>query len=48
MPLCMLLYYKNETALTTFLFIASATVLLVSIILFTVLVFFDKKVFTRN
>lgn len=48
MPLSMLVYYKNETSLTTLVFILSASVLLLAIILFAVLVFFDKKLFTRN
>jgi cbb3-type cytochrome oxidase subunit 3 len=43
MPLSMLIYFKNETTLTTTMFI-----LLLGIILFTILVFFDKKIFPRN
>ena len=48
MPLSMLIYYKNETALTTVMFIVTASILLLAIILFTVMVFFDKKIFQRN
>jgi hypothetical protein len=48
MPLSMLIYYKNETTLTTIMFISTASILLLAIILFTVLVFFDKKIFPRN
>lgn len=48
MPLSMLIYYKNETSLTTLMFILTAAILLLAIILFTVLVFFDKKVFARD
>ena len=48
MPLSMLIYYKNETSLTTLMFILTASILLLAIILFTIIVFFDKKIFTRN
>lgn len=48
MPISMLIYYKNETTFTTVAFIVSASVLLLAIILFTVLVLFDKKIFSRN
>lgn len=48
MPLSMLLYYKNKTDLTTFLFIFTASILLLAVILFVVLVFFDKKIFARG
>lgn len=48
MPLSMLIYYKNENTLTTITFISTASVLLLAIILFTILLFFDKKIFTRN
>jgi len=48
MPLSMLVYYKNENTLTMITFISSASVLLLAIILFTVLVFFDKRIFARN
>lgn len=47
MPLSMLIYYKNETALTTIMFISTASILLLGIIFFTILVFFDKKIFPR-
>lgn len=48
MPISMLIYYKNETTFTTVAFIVSASVLLLAIILFAVLVLFDKKIFSRN
>jgi hypothetical protein len=48
MPLSMLIYFKNETTLTTTMFILTASILLLGIILFTILVFFDKKIFPRN
>jgi cbb3-type cytochrome oxidase subunit 3 len=48
MPLSMLIYYKSENTFTTLFFILTASVLLLAIILFTVLVFFDKKIFARN
>jgi len=48
MPLSMLIYYKNKTAFTTVMFIVTASILLLAIILFTVLVFFDKKIFQRS
>lgn len=48
MPISMLVYYKNENTLTTITFISSASILLLAIILFTILLFFDKKIFTRN
>ncbi|QMV43306.1 hypothetical protein [Cohnella cholangitidis] len=48
MPLSMLIYYKNENTLTTITFISTASVLLLAIILFTILLFFDKKIFIRN
>jgi hypothetical protein len=48
MPLSMIVYYKNENTLTMITFISSASILLLAIILFAVLVFFDKKLFTRN
>jgi len=48
MPLSMLIYYKSENTLTLITFISSASILLLAIILFLVLVFFDKRIFTRN
>lgn len=45
MPLSMMIYYKSMNTFTTILFISTATVLLLAIILFAILVFFDKKVF---
>jgi cbb3-type cytochrome oxidase subunit 3 len=48
MPLSMLIYYKSENTFTTLFFILTASVLLLAIILFTVLVFFDKKIFARS
>lgn len=48
MPISMLVYYKNENTLTTITFISSASILLLAIILFAILLFFDKKIFTRN
>jgi hypothetical protein len=48
MPLSMLVYYMNENTLTMITFISSASILLLAIILFAVLLFFDKKLFTQN
>jgi hypothetical protein len=48
MPLSMLIYYRVENTFTTLFFIVTASVLLLAIILFTVLVFFDKKIFARD
>jgi hypothetical protein len=48
MPLSMLVYYMNENTLTMITFISSASILLLAIILFAVLLFFDKKIFTQN
>ncbi|MBD2862459.1 hypothetical protein [Paenibacillus oceani] len=45
MPLSMLLYYKMENTFTMITFITSASILLLGIILFTILLFFDKKIF---
>lgn len=47
MPLSMLVYYMNENTATMITFIASATVLLLAIILFVILLFFDKKIFAN-
>lgn len=48
MPLSMMIYYKSMNAFTTVLFISTATILLLAIILFAVIVFFDKKVFSAK
>ncbi len=48
MPLSMLIYYKNENNLTMITFISSASILLLAIILFAVLLFFDKKIFAQK
>ncbi|WP_159881561.1 hypothetical protein [Paenibacillus puerhi] len=45
MPLSMLVYYKMENTATMLTFITTASILLVGIILFIVLLFFDKKLF---
>lgn len=45
MPLFMLVYYLERNPLTTGLFISSASILLVAMILFVIIVCFDKKVF---
>lgn len=45
MPLSMLVYYKMENTVTMITFITTASILLLGIILFTILVFFDKKLF---
>lgn len=46
MPLFMLVYYLDRTPLTTALFIASASVLLIAMALFAIMVLFDKKIFS--
>ena len=48
MPLSMLVYYTNENTLTLITFISSASVLLLAIFLFVVLLFFDKKLFAQK
>ncbi|MFD0959968.1 hypothetical protein [Paenibacillus chungangensis] len=48
MPLSMLAYYTNENTVTLITFISSASVLLLAIILFVILMFFDKKIFAKN
>lgn len=48
MPLLMLAYYLQKNGLTTGLFIGSATVLLIAMILFVLLVWMDKKIFAGN
>lgn len=45
MPLSMLVYYQMENTVTMITFITTASILLFGIILFTVLLFFDKKIF---
>lgn len=45
MPLSMLVYYKIENTFTTITFITTASILLLGMILFTILLFFDKKIF---
>jgi len=47
MPFGMLAYYKAENTATLLSFIVPASVLLVSIALFVVLLFFDKRLFAR-
>ena|SRR5690554_2852376 len=48
MPLSMLFYYKMENTATTITFITTASILLLGMILFVVLLFFDKKLFSSN
>ncbi|MDF2650046.1 MAG: hypothetical protein K0Q73_5851 [Paenibacillus sp.] len=48
MPLGMLLYYKMENTATMLAFIVPASILLIAIVLFIILLFFDKKLFARN
>jgi len=48
MPLGMLLYYKMENTFTLLAFIIPASVLLLAMILFAVIVFFDKNIFSRD
>jgi hypothetical protein len=48
MPLSMLLYYKVENNVTLIMFISTASILLLGMFLFTFLLFFDKKIFSRN
>ncbi|MBO9599602.1 MAG: hypothetical protein J7559_17475 [Cohnella sp.] len=45
MPISMLFYYKAENAFTLLSFISTAAVLLLGMILFVILLFFDKKIF---
>lgn len=47
MPLSMLIYYKVENTATLISFITTASFLLLGMILFVALLFFDKKLF-RN
>ncbi|WP_256761061.1 hypothetical protein [Cohnella sp. WQ 127256] len=48
MPLGMLLYYKSENTATLLAFIIPAAILLLAMALFLVIVFFDKKLFSRD
>jgi hypothetical protein len=48
MPIGMLLYRKLEGTATLLTFIGSASVLLVAMIAFLCIVFFDKKLFAKN
>jgi len=48
MPFGMLAYYKAENTATLLSFIIPASILLVAIVLFIAILFFDKKLFTRN
>ena len=48
MPLGMLLYYKMENTFTLLAFIIPASILLLAILLFVVIVFFDKNIFSRE
>jgi hypothetical protein len=48
MPLGMLLYNKMESTATLLAFIVPAVILLVAIVLFIVILFFDKKLFARD
>lgn len=48
MPLSMLLYYKVENTFTLITFISTASILLLAMFLFAILVFFDKKIFSQN
>ncbi|QJD86901.1 hypothetical protein [Cohnella herbarum] len=48
MPFGMLLYYKSENTATLLAFIIPASILLLAIALFIVILFFDKKLFARK
>ncbi|WP_372631086.1 hypothetical protein [Cohnella sp.] len=48
MPFGMLAYYKAENTATLLAFIVPASVLLVAIALFIVVLFFDKQLFARK
>jgi hypothetical protein len=48
MPLGMLLYNKMESTATLLAFIIPAVILLVAIVLFILILFFDKKLFARD
>jgi len=45
MPISMLFHYKLDNTFTLISFISSASILLLAIILFVVILFFDKKLF---
>ncbi len=48
MPLGMLLYYKVDNTFTLIGFIVPASILLIAMLLFVYLVFFDNKLFSRE
>lgn len=48
LPLGMLVYNKFDSLFTTLVFIGGGTILLVSMLLFGFLVFFDKKLFSKS
>lgn len=48
MPLGMLLYYQVENTATLLSFIIPASILLVAIVLFIIILFFDKKIFAHD
>lgn len=48
LPLGMLFYYKFDHPLALLGFIIAGTILLISLILFGIIVFFDKKVFAED
>lgn len=48
MPLMMLLYNKVENPVTLIAFIVTASILLLAMFLFAILVFFDKSLFSRK
>lgn len=48
MPIGMLLYTKIDNTATLIAFIGSASILLVAMIAFIILLFFDKKIFASN
>lgn len=48
MPLSMLVYYKANNTMTMLTFIVTASILLVAMILFAVILLFDKKLFAKS
>jgi len=48
MPFGMMAYYQSENTATLLSFIIPASVLLIAIVLFIVILFFDKKLFARK
>lgn len=48
MPLSMLVYNMNDNTFTMITFISCASILLLAIFLFVILLFFDKKIFNGN